>query len=117
MGRTQEASMEPILSDIFPGATQTLSAVVIPKSALNGVGMSIEASNRGDQISVALLILMAGYYNEVRRTADPAVSIVATMGTPSIEINFTNETNYLNRPIEFSLFSELELPDLNPDSY
>lgn len=109
--------MEPTLSDIFPGALQDINEIIIPKTALAAAGLSVTETNAADRIVVAILILLKDFYTEARRTANPNASIVGVESTPNVDINFDSGINYLNRPIEFSLYSPLALPDLDPDSY
>ena len=106
---------EAALTEIFPGATQDLNSVTIPKSSL--ATLTAASVNKGDAISAALLISLKNFYTAERRTAEPLTSIVAEVGRPSVDINFESGLNYLNRPLEFSLYSELNLPDLDADSY
>lgn len=106
---------EAALTEIFPGATQNLTSITLPKSAL--LTLTAQEENRGDSISAAILISLKNFYTQERRTADPLISIVAEEGRPSVDINFESGLNYLNRPIEFSLYSELNLPSLDADSY
>lgn len=109
--------MEPTLNDIFPGALQDINEIIIPKTALAAAGLSIAETNAADRIVVAILILLKDFYTEARRTANPDTSIVAVANAPNVDINYNTGINYLNRPIEFLLYSPLTLPDLDPDSY
>lgn len=106
---------EPTLAQIFPGATQTATTITIPKTAFPLLGALAE--NRGDSIAVAILLRLKDFYTADKRATDPDVSIIGRLNSPAIDINFETGANYIDRPIEFSLYSTLSLPELDPDSY
>ena len=103
------------LSDIFPGSTQNEISITIPKAAL--ATLVAKKGNRGDSIIAAMLITLKDFYTQERRDANPDASIVANLGRVGVDTNFDSGLNYVIRPIEFSLYSELSLPELDAESY
>jgi|AntDeeMinimDraft_6_1070357.scaffolds.fasta_scaffold11791_2 hypothetical protein len=116
---------QPTLSDLFPGATQDITTVTIPKSALTG--LTAIASNNADQIFAGLVARAIDYYTPARRdgdsTAVPAVvgdkdiSIIAELGTRSINRDFETSTDYEEQIIDLSFYKTSVGGGLVPNDY
>ena len=118
---------QPTLAGIFPGATQTITEIVIPKSAL--AGLTAVAANGGDNIMAGITAAAMAYYTEVRRTGNPAavppvvgdydVSIVVEEGRRSISTNFdpTPPMEYQDHEIIFRYSKLLPSSSFDPDDF
>ena len=119
--------VQPTLANILPGATQTLTEIVIPKSAL--LNLTATSNNNGDQLIAGITAAVLAYYTEARRTGNPAavppvvgdydVSIVAEFGRRSISTNFdtTPATEYQEQEVTFRFFKPLPSSSFDPDDF
>jgi hypothetical protein len=116
---------EITLTELFPGATQDLTTITIPKSAFTG--LTPLAVNKGDQILAAILIRSLTVYPLTKRggnptatppvAADLAVSITVELGQRSIATDFETGTEYQEQGITARLYKLLPSSTLDPDDY
>jgi hypothetical protein len=116
---------QPTLSALFPGATQDITTVTIPKAALTG--LTAIASNNADQIFAGLVARAIAYYTPARRdgnsTAVPAVvgdkdvSVIAEEGTRNISRDFDSSVDYEEQTIDLSFYKISIGGGLVPNDY
>jgi len=103
---------EPTLGSVFPGATQTVTAVTIPKTALPT--LTARSANSGDQIAAGLLLALLRFYTPLRRVADSEVSLVVQELVPVLD-TFTTPPQ-LVEALTVLLFRPTTIPELTADS-
>jgi len=103
---------EPTLGNVFPGATQTVTAVTIPKTALPT--LTARSVNSGDQIAAGLLLALLRFYTPSRRVADSDVSLVVQELVPAID-TFTTPPQ-LVESLTVLLFRPATIPQLTADA-
>jgi len=109
---------EITLAEIFPGASQDSTMVMIPKSALPS--LTAIAENRGEQLMAAIVLRAAAVFTEAARAADASRSIVVERGSTRIDRTFDslgNEAQWKSDPFEFQLFVPYTPEPINADNY
>ncbi len=108
---------EATLAQIFPGATQDSTEIVIPKSALD---MTPLAENRADTIVAAILKRFATVLTQESRDADLDRSVVVQEGRSSLVQTFSStgaSTDWMVRSYEASLYKPADIAPVNADDY
>lgn len=120
--------VQPLITDVFPGASQNATGVTIPWSAMPGITAS--ATNNADKTIAGFMAACLAYYTEVRRNGNPSaapptegdtdVSIVAEMGRASITSSFdlnNNRTDFEEQEITLRFYKPRGAAGFDPDDY
>lgn len=90
------------LSQVFAGATQTATAITIPKSALTGLNAAAE--NNADSILVAFLNKLVVVYSPTARDGDKDISLVVSLSPiPSIDADFSVTPNLVYTVLNYEI--------------
>lgn len=109
---------EPVLSEVFVGATQDAATLTIPKTAMPT--LTADPANSPDAMLGALLFRCTEFYTANRRTVDKDVSIVATMDLPQTETEYDatgTASTYLVRSFTVKFYQESNFGDFDADTY
>lgn len=120
--------VQPLITDVFPGATQNATGVTIPWSAMPGITAS--ATNNADRTIAGITAAALAYYTPVRRggnsaavpptNGDTDVSVIVEMGRVNIASSFdaqSNRTDFDEQTVEFRFFKPRSTTGFDPDDY
>lgn len=119
---------KPTLADVFPGATQTATEIIIPKAALRK--LTPKAVNTGGGICSGFVDEMTDFFTPTRRGGDsnavPAVPadldvpIIAELGRVSTDTNYDDNNNPIYSDVQevvVSFFRPRAGANFDPDDY
>lgn len=123
--KPQNIMPQPTLSALFAGATQDVTSITIPKSALTG--LTAIASNNADQIFAGLVNRAVAYYTPARRDGDSTatppvvgdkdVSIIAELDGRSISRDFDTNIEYEAQPTTVTFYKTSTGGGITPNDY
>lgn len=116
---------QPTLSDIFPGATQDINTITIPKAALPD--LTALANNNADQLIAGINAACLDFYTPLRRDGDSTatppvvgdkdVSIIAVLDGRSISRDFETNIEYEAQPVTLTFYKTSTGGGLVPNDY
>lgn len=109
---------EITLAELFPGASQDSTMVMIPKSALPT--LTAADDNRAESLLAAIVIRANTVFTPAARDADPTRSITVERDTPRIDRVFSatgEETNYLVRTLNVNFYEPFVDTPWDADNY
>lgn len=109
---------EVTLTELFPGASQDSTMVMIPKSALPT--LTAMAENRAEGILAAIVIRANTVFTTTARETDPDRSVTVERDTPRIDRVFSatgDETNYLVRTLNVNFYEPFVDTPWDADNY
>jgi len=109
---------ETTLAELFPGASQDSTMIMIPKSALPT--LTAMAENRAEALLAAIVIRANEVFTPAARDADPTRSVVIERDTPRIDRVFSStgaESNYLVRALSVNLYEPFVDTPWDADNY
>lgn len=106
---------EPSLDQVFPGASQTLESIVIPKAAL--LTLIASEDNSADEVAAGLVLALGAFYTAARREADPAVSIAVGPIASRLEVDYSTGQTHLVRRVTIDFFRSLALGTMQASDY
>lgn len=107
---------EPTLQQVFgANATQDANTITISKADLTPVGLTSSATNRAEQLFVAILLKAAAYLNPTTQTNDNDVQVTIESSFPSI--TFRNNQNYRQNTYTVALQKLDTSSTIDPDDY
>jgi hypothetical protein len=107
---------EPTPQQVFgTGFTQTATTFTISKADLASVGLTADASNRAEQLFVAVLLKAAASLNPTAQQSNPDIQITVESSFPSIV--FRNDQNYRQSTYTVALQKLDTATSIDPDDY
>ena len=109
---------EVTLAELFPGASQDSTMVMIPKNALPT--LTALAENRAESLLAAIVIRSNEVFTTTARDADPTRSITVERDTPRIDRVFSTtgtESNFLVRTLSVNLYEPFVDTPWDADNY
>ncbi|RAM50387.1 MAG: hypothetical protein C6Y22_17480 [Hapalosiphonaceae cyanobacterium JJU2] len=107
---------EPTLQQVFgANATQDANTITISKADLTPVGLTSSATNRAEQLFVAILLKAESYLNPTNQASDSDIQVTIDDGFVSI-VN-RNSQNYRQSTYTIALQKLDTSSNIDPDDY
>ncbi|MFB2770362.1 hypothetical protein ACE1AT_13885 [Pelatocladus sp. BLCC-F211] len=107
---------EPTLQQVFgANATQDANTITISKADLTSVGLTSSATNRAEQLFVAILLKAADYLNSTNQGTDNDIQVTIEDGFLSIVSR--NNSNYRQNSYTVNLQKLDTSSTIDPDDY
>ncbi|BAZ69150.1 hypothetical protein NIES4106_39210 [Fischerella sp. NIES-4106] len=107
---------EPTLAQVFgANATQDANTITISKADLTSVGLTSSATNRAEQLLVAILLKAATYLNPTQQENDTDIQVTIDPSFPSIV--YRNNQSYRQNTYTIALQKLDTGSTIDPDDY